>query len=302
MAVEKQYDVIIVGGSYAGLSGAMALGRSLRKVLIIDGGEPCNRQTPHSHNFITHDGKAPKEIAMLAKEQVLKYDTVSFLEGKVVTAGKAEAGFEVKTAAGESFSARKLLFATGIKDQMPEIDGFAACWGITAIHCPYCHGYEVRHERTGIMANGDMGYEFCKLISNWTKDLTLFTNGKSTLTPEQNEKLAKHNISIVEKEITAFEHTNGHLNQVRFKDGSTLSMKAVYSKLPFVLHCDIPVQLGCALSEHGLLVVDPFYKTTVPGIYAAGDATFMMRSVAMATYSGNFAGAMINKELVDETF
>ncbi|OQP56641.1 NAD(P)/FAD-dependent oxidoreductase [Niastella populi] len=302
MAYEKQYDVIIVGGSYAGLSAAMALGRSLRKVLIIDGGEPCNRQTPHSHNFITHDGKTPKEIAMLAKEQVLKYETVAFLEGTVVTAGKTEGGFEVNTAAGESFSARKLLFATGIKDQMPAIDGFAACWGITAIHCPYCHGYEVRHERTGVMANGEMGYEFCKLISNWTKDLTLFTNGKSTLTPEQAEKLAKHHIPIVEKEITAFEHTNGHLSQVRFKDGSTLSMKAVYSKLPFVLHCDIPVQLGCALSEQGLLVVDQFYKTTVPGIYAAGDATFMMRSVAMATYSGNFAGAMINKDLVDETF
>ena len=302
MADEKQYDVIIVGGSYAGLSAAMALGRSLRKVLIIDGGEPCNRQTPHSHNFITHDGKTPKEIAMQAKEQVLKYDTVSFMEGKVVTASKTEAGFEVNTAAGESFSARKLLFTTGIKDEMPAIDGFAACWGITAIHCPYCHGYEVRHERTGVMANGDMGYEFCKLISNWTKDLTLFTNGKSTLTPEQAEKLAKHNIPIVEKEITAFEHTNGHLNQVRFKDGSTLSMKAVYSKLPFVQHCDIPVQLGAALNEQGLLVVDQFYKTTVPGIYAAGDATFMMRSVAMATYSGNFAGAMITKELVDETF
>lgn len=302
MADEKQYDVIIVGGSYAGLSAAMALGRSLRKVLIIDGGEPCNRQTPHSHNFITHDGKTPKEIATQAKEQVLKYDTVSFLEGKAVAAGKLKSGFEVKTAAGETFSARKLLFATGVKDQMPAIDGFAACWGITAIHCPYCHGYEVRNERTGVMANGDMGYEFCKLISNWTKDLTLFTNGRSSLTPEQAGKLAKHNISIVEKEITAFEHTNGYLNQVRFNDGSTLSMKAVYSKLPFVLHCDLPAQLGCELNEHGLLVVDPFYKTTVPGIYAAGDATFMMRSVAMATYSGNFAGAMINKELVDESF
>jgi thioredoxin reductase len=302
MTDEKHFDVIIVGGSYAGLSAAMALGRSLRKVLIIDGGEPCNRQTPHSHNFITHDGNTPKAIAMQAKEQVLKYDTVNFLQGKAVSANKSGSGFEVKTAAGDVFSAYKLLFATGIKDQMPAIDGFAACWGITAIHCPYCHGYEVRHEKTGVMANGEIGYEFIKLISNWTKDLTLFTNGRSTLTPEQTEKLAKHNISIIEKEITAFDHTNGYLHQVRFKDGSAMSMKAVYSKLPFVQHCDIPAQLGCALNETGYITVDNFYRTTVPGVYAAGDNTIMMRSVALATSSGNFAGALINKELVDETF
>jgi thioredoxin reductase len=302
MTGEKHFDVIIVGGSYAGLSAAMSLGRSLRKVLIIDGGEPCNRQTPHSHNFITHDGNTPKAIALQAKEQVLKYDTVSFLTGFAVSAAKLETGFEVKTAAGEGFSTQKLLFATGIKDEMPAIDGFAACWGITAIHCPYCHGYEVRREKTGVISNGEMGYEYVKLISNWTKDLTLFTNGKSTLTPEQTEKLAKHNIPIVEKEIAALEHTDGYLNQMRFNDGSTLSMKAVYSKLPFVQHCDIPVQLGCALNEQGYITVDNFYRTTVPGVFAAGDNINMMRSVALAVSAGSFSGALINKELVDETF
>ncbi|OQP58313.1 pyridine nucleotide-disulfide oxidoreductase [Niastella vici] len=302
MTGEKNYDVIIIGGSYAGLSGAMALGRSLRKVLIIDGGEPCNRQTPHSHNFITHDGNTPKAIAMQAKEQVLKYDTVTFLQGIAVSASKNEKGFDIKTAAGDTFTARKLLFATGIKDKMPPIEGFAACWGITAIHCPYCHGYEVRHEKTGIISNGDIGYEFCKLINNWTKDLTLFTNGKSTLTPEQTEKLRQHNIPVIETEITAFEHTNGYLNQVLFKDGSTMSLKAVYSKLPFEQHCDIPVKLGCALNEQGYITVDNMYKTTVPGVFAAGDNTVQMRSVSLAIGSGGFAGAVINKELVDESF
>lgn len=302
MTVEKMYEVIIIGGSYAGLSAAMSLGRSLRKVLIIDGGEPCNRQTPHSHNFITHDGNTPKAIAMQAKEQVLKYDTVTFLQGIAASATKSNRGFEVKTAAGDTFSARKLLFTTGIRDKMPPIDGFAACWGITAIHCPYCHGYEVRHERTGVIANGDLGYEFTKLISNLTKDLTLFTNGPSTFTPEQTEKLKEHNISIIETEIVAFEHTNGYLKQVRLKDGSTLSMKAVYSKPLFEQHCEIPMQLGCALNEQGYITVDNFYKTTVPGVFAAGDNTVMMRSVPLATAAGNMAGAMINKELVDETF
>lgn len=302
MTGEKNYDVIIVGGSYSGLSAAMALGRSLRKVLIIDGGEPCNRQTPHSHNFITHDGNTPKAIAMQAKEQVLKYDTVTFLQGIALSASKHEKGFNVTSATGDTFTARKLLFTTGIKDKMPPIDGFAECWGITAIHCPYCHGYEVRHEKTGIIANGDLGYEFTKLIDNWTKDLTLFTNGKSTLKPEQTEKLRLHNIPIIETEITAFEHTNGNLSQVHFKDGSTMSMKAVYSKLPFEQHCDIPVKLGCALDEQGYITVDNMYKTTVAGVYAAGDNTVPMRSVSLAIGSGGFAGAVINKELVDESF
>ncbi|WP_205509634.1 NAD(P)/FAD-dependent oxidoreductase [Longitalea arenae] len=298
----KTFDVIIVGGSYAGLSAAMSLGRSLRKVLVIDGGEPCNRQTPHSHNFITHDGEKPAAIAAKAKEQVLKYETVSFMQGFAVSAIKNEDGFDVKTAAGELFSARKLLFATGIKDQFPPIPGLAACWGITVIHCPYCHGYEVRHEKTGIIANGDIGYEFTKLISNLTKDLSLFTNGKSTLNAEQAAKLEQHNIKVIETEIEAFEHTNGELKLVHFKDGSSMAMKAVYAKLPFVQHSDIPVQLGCALTEAGYISVDNFYRTTVPGVYAAGDNTVMMRAVSQAIAAGGMAGAAINKELVDESF
>ena len=280
----------------------MALGRSLRKVLVIDGGEPCNRQTPHSHNFITHDGETPKAIAEKAKEQVLKYETVTFLQGLAVGATKHDKGFNITTADGTVFFARKLLFTTGIKDQFPAIPGFAECWGITVIHCPYCHGYEVRHEKTGIMANGDIGYEFAKLISNWTKDLTLFTNGKSTLSLEQREKCKQHKIPIIETEIAGFEHTNGQLKQVRFKDGSTIALKAVYAKIPFVQHCDLPMQLGCALTEQGYLSVDNMYKTTVPGVYAAGDNTTMMRAVSLATAGGGMAGAVINKELVDESF
>jgi thioredoxin reductase len=302
MTGKTNYDVIIVGGSYAGLSAAMALGRSLRKVLVIDSGLPCNRQTPHSHNFITHDGETPAAIAAKAKEQVMQYETVTFHNGLAVTAAKQERDFTITTAAGDVFAARKLLFATGIKDLMPAIPGFAECWGISVIHCPYCHGYEVRHEKTGLMANGDIGFEFVKLISNWTKDLTLFTNGKSTLTLEQTAMLQKHNIPVIETEIAGFEHTNGQLKQVRFKDGAVMTMKAVYAKIPFVQHCEIPVQLGCALNEHGFISVDNFQKTSIPGVYAAGDNATGMRAVSLATAAGGMAGAIINKELVEESF
>ena len=168
---QKNFDVIIVGGSYSGLSAAMSLGRSLREVLVIDSGLPCNRQTPYSHNFITQDGEKPAAISAKAKLQVALYKTIHFYNGLAVEAVKRENGFEISTKSGEVFSARKILFATGVKDLLPEIKGFGDCWGISVLHCPYCHGYEVKNEKTAFIANGEMAFEYAKLISNWTKDL-----------------------------------------------------------------------------------------------------------------------------------
>ncbi|RYY17064.1 MAG: NAD(P)/FAD-dependent oxidoreductase, partial [Chitinophagaceae bacterium] len=194
MADSKYFDVIIVGGSYAGLSSAMALGRALRSVLIIDSSLPCNRQTPHSHNFITQDGETPGIISAKAKSQVLKYDTIKFHDGVAVSGTKTGNGFEIITETGESFKTKKLIFATGVKDLLPGIKGFSECWGISVIHCPYCHGYEVKNEKTGIIANGDFAIHYARLIRNWTKDLTIFTNGNPGLTKEQTDNINKHNI------------------------------------------------------------------------------------------------------------
>ena len=218
----------------------MALGRALRHVLIIDSEEPCNKQTPYSHNFITHDGKTPREIATLSKQQVEKYKTVTIFNGLATKGTKTEKGFEIQTASGETFNAKKLIFATGIRDIMSNINGFGECWGISVLHCPYCHGYEVRNESTGVMGNAENGFEFTSLISNWTKDLTLFTNGKSTLTADQIAKLASHRIEIQEKEIHRLEHVNGHLQKIIFKDGTTSSIKVLYAPRPFEQHCNIP--------------------------------------------------------------
>ena len=298
----KPFDVIIVGGSYSGLAAGMALGRALRQVLIIDSGKPCNRQTPHSHNFITQDGKTPAEIAKLARQQVEKYDTVKFFNGLAIKGDKTENGFEIQVASGETFSTKKLIFATGIKDIMADIEGYSESWGISVLHCPYCHGYEVRDVKTGILGNGDYGFEFSGLISNWTKDLTLFTNGKSMLTAEQTAKIEKHNIKIVEKEIEKLEHSKGYLQNIIFKDGSTSSIKALYAKSPFEQHCTIPETLGCELTDQGYLKIDLFQKTTVHGIFASGDNTTRMRSVANAVAMGTTAGMMANKEFIEEDF
>ena len=302
MKENQQFDVVIIGGSYSGLAAAMALGRALRSVLVIDSGKPCNSQTPHSHNFITQDGKTPKEISTLAKLQVEKYNTVKFINDIAKKGVKTEQGFEIEIESGKIFHAKKLIFATGIKDTMPEIPGYAECWGISVIHCPYCHGYEVRNEKTGILGNGKYGYEFSKLISNWTKDLTLFTNGTSTLTADQTAKLESHQIKIAETEIEKLEHVNGHLQSILFKNGTTNTIQALYARSPFEQHCTIPETLECELTDDGYIKVDHSQKTSVHGVFASGDNTALIRTVANAVAMGTTAGMMVNKELIEEDF
>lgn len=299
---KENFEVIIIGGSYAGLAAAMALGRSLRKVLVIDAGKPCNRQTPHSHNFLTQDGKTPSEISTLAKQQVEEYKTISFHSDKAISATKTSTGFEIKTEKGSTFNSLKLIFGSGIKDILPDIPGLKECWGISVIHCPYCHGYEVRNEKTGILANGDFGFEFGKMITNWTKDLTLFTNGKSTLTDDQKNMLASKNVGISEKKIEQVIQQDGILEALKFEDGSVEGLKALYAKPDFEQNTPLPLALGCTIKENGYLEVDQLQKTTVQGIYACGDNTNMFRSVAFAVSSGTMAGAACNKELIDESF
>ncbi|MDN5214742.1 NAD(P)/FAD-dependent oxidoreductase [Fulvivirgaceae bacterium BMA12] len=299
---DNNFEVIIIGGSYSGLSAAMSLGRSLRKVLIIDSGKRCNQPTPHAHNFITHDGKPPQEIADMAKKQVLAYETVNYYEGLAATGRKAGYGFEIQTDSGAIFKAKKLIFATGVKDIMPEITGFLACWGISVLHCPYCHGYEVRGKKTGILLNGMMAFEFSKMIKNLTDDLTIFTNGQSMLTPEQTELLNSRNIQVEEKTITEFVHDRGYLSAVIFNDRSKQEVAALYAHPDFAQHCYIPEQLGCKLNDQGLLEVDDMQRTNVEGVYACGDNSSPMRALAMAIAAGTMAGAALNKELVEEEF
>ncbi|TPG44186.1 NAD(P)/FAD-dependent oxidoreductase [Flavobacterium pectinovorum] len=298
----KKFDVIIIGGSYSGLAAAMALGRALKHVLIIDSGQPCNAQTPYSHNFLTQDGNTPAAIASLGKQQVEKYDNVKFLNGFASKGKKNDKGFEILMETGETFEALKLIFATGIKDVMPQIEGFSECWGISVLHCPYCHGYEVRNTRTGILGNGDYAFELAKMISNWTSALTIYTNGVSTITNEQLARLKSHNITIVEKEIKKLEHIEGHIQNIVFRDGTKSLLNTMYSPRPFIQRCTIPESLGCAITEDGYIKINSFQETTIEGIYASGDNTSRVRTVANAVAMGTAAGMAASKKLILEQF
>lgn len=299
---ETEYEVIIIGGSYSGLSAAMALGRSLRKTLVIDSGKPCNEQTPHSHNFLTQDGKSPKEIAESAQKQVSEYETVHFHKGKAIDAKKSENSFEIITEKGEKFHSKKLIIATGIVDEIPDLKGFKESWGISLIHCPYCHGYEYKGKKTGIIANGDKAVHISSLVKNLTEDVTILTQGKANFTDEQLEKLKRNNIQIIESEISELKHDNGIVESIIFSDQTEIKFEAVYGAFPFHQHSEIPKNLGCEFTEFGHIKTDQFQKTNIPGIFVCGDNSSMMRSVSNAVMTGNVAGAMVNMELVTDCF
>ena len=302
MENENNFEVIIIGGSYAGLSAGLTLARSLRKVLIVDSGFPCNLPAKHTHNFITQEGQDPRQIAEEAKAEISKYDTVQFLYGLAMEGKKIEGGFEIKTQADEVFTCKKILFATGMMDLMPQIPGFEACWGKTILHCVYCDAYEVRNEKAGIMSNGYGAFVTSRVVDHWCKDLTIFTNGASTISSEQQEAIDRLDISVIEKKIAAIEHENGNLKSLKFEVGSSEKVSIIFTAVHAVPHCDIPMSLGCETLERGFLKIDQYQKTSVDGIYAAGDNTSSLRTVARAVGAGMTAGVYINKELIEDEY
>lgn len=296
--MKKSFEVIIIGGSNAGMSAAMTLGRSLREVLVIDNGRPCNRQTPHSHNFLTRDGATPAFLSAVAKEQVLAYTTAVWLNETVSGLELVEDGVLVNTSDGLQFRAKKLLLATGVVDEMLPIPGFAECWGISVLHCPYCHGYEVRDEVLAVLSNGEMAMEFTQLIRQWSKKIQLLTNGDPMLTKQQLAQLEKACIPVKSSPVKEIFHNNGLLYQVQLDDGSLIPLKALFARVPFS-QSPLVQQLGLSLNDHGYITVNTFQQTALTNVFAAGDCTTPMRSVSTAVAQGTMAGAAINKFLLD---
>lgn len=296
------FDAVIVGGSFSGLSAALALGRSNRKVLILDTQNPCNKMVNHAHNLLAQDGKSPVVISQQAKEDVVRYDTVHYYLDEVTDVKKKEGGsFTVQSKEGKTFRAKYVLFATGLTDIMPDIAGFEACWGTSILHCPYCHGYEVKNKKTLILGNGDLAFHYAILVHNLTSDLQIVTQGKASFTPEQLQALAKNKIGIIEDDITQLIHHQGQVTRVVLKTGQVVATEAIYAKPDAKQHCAIPIHLGCTLTPQGLLQVNAKQETSVSGIYACGD-TSSFRSLATAIATGSQAGASINMQLCLDNF
>ncbi|GAA3945397.1 NAD(P)/FAD-dependent oxidoreductase [Hymenobacter algoricola] len=292
-------EFIIVGGSYAGLSAAMALGRARCRVVVLDAGEPRNRTTPHAHNLLLHDGDAPAELAARARQQVAAYPTVQLLPARATGAEQlADGTFRVTTAAHGAFAAPTLLLATGMRDELPPLPGFADCWGTSIIHCPYCHGYEVADQPTGLWMNGEMVAHMVAMLLNWTRELTVFTNGPATFGADVRALLARHGVGLEETPVDALLHTGAQLNGLGLADGRARPLRVLYAKVPWHQGSELPAQLGCALDDMGLLRVDEQNQTTVPGVYALGDNCTMMHQLANAIGVGNRVGGTLSRNLI----
>lgn len=295
-------EVIIIGGSYAGLSAALSLGRSLRKVLVIDGGKPCNAVTPHSHNFLTQDGKTPADISAVAKKDVEKYPTVQYLRDLALSATAGDNYFTVETLAGKQYHTRKIILAHGITDLLPPIEGFEACWGKSVLHCPYCHGFEVKNQPTMLIADAGTAEHMVPLLYNLTPQLTLVTPTLSDFSALQLQRYAQKGITVTDTPITSVEQQAGQVQKVILQDGRVIAVAAIYYRAPFQQSSDIYQQLGVQTNEQGLIQVDPLQQTNIPGIFACGDNSNRARSVALAVSSGSMAGAAVNSQLAQNFF
>lgn len=293
------FDTIIIGGSIAGLSAALTLARSIKNVAVIDSQNPCNFNVLKSFNFSTNDGKDPSHIINSVKDEIAKYNSVQFFVDEVEIVKSIGNLFEIQTKFSGKFSAKSILIATGLRDVLPKIPGIEDCWGISVLSCPYCHGYEARNQKTAVYANGDAAHDLSILLTNWTQNLLVLTDGKSELSEFQTAELKIRNIEIIETEIDSLIHTDGNLSQINFTDGKSLKIPIMYASVPFEQKSNFAEQLGLELTESGHIYVDATFRTSMPNVYAAGDCTAQHRALSVASASGSVAGFTINQDFVD---
>jgi thioredoxin reductase len=292
------YDVVVIGGGPAGLSGAVALGRALRKVLVIDSGTPRNAPADGIHNYLTRDGIPPGEYASIGRSEVVRFGG-EVVEGEVTAVSGAAPSFQVALADGSTVSARRLLVTTGLTDVLPEIPGLAERWGRTVLHCPYCHGYEVRGKAIGIVATTPMAMHAALLWGQWTTDLTLFRNDSFTPDEEQTRQLAARKVTVVPGAVTAVADDGVHL-----ADGSVVPRDYLVVQSRLEARAEMLASIGLKTADHPMgigthvPVEDPSGRTSVPGVWVAGNVTEPMAQVITSAGAGLTAGAMINADLV----
>ncbi|MBQ1088660.1 NAD(P)/FAD-dependent oxidoreductase [Streptomyces sp. B93] len=296
-----QYEVVVVGGGAAGLSAALVLGRARRRTLVVDAGEPRNAPAAHMQGYLSRDGMPPAEFLAVGREEIARYAVELVRDEAVdVTAGE---GFAVALAGGRTVRARRLVVTTGLEDELPDVPGVAERFGRDVLHCPYCHGWEVRDQAFGVLAGSVMPVHQALMVSQWSKDVTLFLHriAEEELADDELRRLAAAGVKVVPGEVAGLETTDDRLTGVRLADGTVHERSVLFVAPRAVPRTGLLERLGAELTETpfgAYPVVDPTGKTTVPGVWAAGNAMGFAEQVVNAASGGYRAGATINGELL----
>ncbi|MGI4864759.1 MAG: NAD(P)/FAD-dependent oxidoreductase [Janthinobacterium lividum] len=296
------YDVLIIGAGSAGLSAALTLGRCRRRVLLADGGAPRNAPSGAVHSFFTRDGIQPAALLHLGHEQLAPYPSVEVKELKIKSLTKQAHGFQ---ATGENaqghpvqFTTRRILLATGVEDILPPLPGFRELWGSSVLHCPYCHGYEVRDQPLAVYGRGKAVVGLALLISRWSQDVVVVTDGPGHLTDYARQRLRRQRILVREEPIARLVGTaQGGMRCVEFTDGTFLERTALFLHPPQEQRSPLAAELGARITAKGAVWVDKTAQTTVPGLYAAGDMVPGQQQALLAAASGSKAAICLNEAL-----
>ncbi|BCW04644.1 NAD(P)/FAD-dependent oxidoreductase [Arthrobacter sp. NtRootA1] len=294
-----EFDVVIVGGGAAGLSAALVLSRARRKVLVVDSGAPRNAPAPHMHGFLSRDGMPPAGLLEVGRDEMKGY-------GGEIRAGDVTelvlsggSGFWVLLSDGQRVSARRLLIATGLRDELPDIPGLAARWARDVLHCPYCHGFEVRDRQLGVLGGSAESVRYVQTVRQWTTDVVFFTPPGS-LTPLQRSELVARAIGIVEGTVKRVLVENDQLSGVEMDDGRIIRRQALFVPPRFVPHNDLLARIGCEMDDSGWVVRDGTGLTTIPGVWVAGNVANPRAQVITAAGEGSTSAIAINADLIEE--
>lgn len=297
------YDAIIIGGSFSGLAASLQLARARRKVLVLDSGLPRNRFAVHSHGVLAQDGRAGSDILADAAAQLKAYPSAQIYRCKATAVSREDGELVVEVDGGARwFTGRRVLLATGVRDELPPIPGLRERWGVTVMHCPYCHGYELDGGAIGVLGVSPLSVHQALLVSDWG-DVTFFTDGKLNPDAEEREMLARRKVKIEAMGVAAIEGDTDAALDVRLLDGRRVTLRGLFVGSRVEVASTLAEGLGCGIEETPqghIISTGPDKQTSVPGVYAAGDTGQMMQSITMAMSDGVFAGINMHRSLIWE--
>ncbi|WP_424767789.1 NAD(P)/FAD-dependent oxidoreductase [Paenibacillus sp. sgz302251] len=296
-------DCVIIGGGPAGLNAALVLGRSRRHVLLFDHNKPRNAVTHASHGFLTRDGISPRQFRKLAHKDIEQYPTVTIKPDKVTQVLPLQAGFQVKTSNGVRFLTRTMILATGLKEILPQVSGIGDFYGRSLFSCPYCDGWELRDKPLVVISEASNAFHMAKIVYNWSKDVLVCTHGSNRLTAEQLRQLERKGIQVQTMRIKALVGDNGRLSSIVFSDNAEVKRAGGFVSPKWDQAAAFGEALGCAMTPQGGLVTDGFGRTSVRGIYAAGDSSIIAPAqLIIAAGEGSKAAIGVNTDLTHEDF